>query len=113
MTTRRGPAGGAASGCCAPGNPDAADPFERLSTCVALIEIEGEIKNATEAPVDVPNLMVVLRNDANQSVAEYVYAAPQPSLASGQTLVYRMTIENPPAEAQRAAITFTDRPVTP
>lgn len=28
-----------ASGCCAPANPNAADPFERLSTCVALIEI--------------------------------------------------------------------------
>jgi hypothetical protein len=51
--------------------------------------------------------------DANQSVAEHVYSAPQPSLAAGQTLVYRMTIENPPAEAQRAAITFTDRPVAP
>jgi predicted Zn finger-like uncharacterized protein len=80
---------------------------------VALIEIEGEIKNGTEAPIDVPNLMVVLRNDASQSVAEYIYPAPQPSLASGQTLVYRMTIENPPGEAQRAAITFTDRAVTP
>ncbi len=80
---------------------------------VAVIEIEGEIKNATERPVDVPNLMVVLRNDANQSVAEYVYTAPQSSLAAGQTLVYRMTIEDPPAEAQRAAITFTDRPVGP
>ncbi len=80
---------------------------------VAVIEIEGEIKNSTERPIDVPNLMVVLRNDANQSVAEHVYSAPQPSLAAGQTLVYRMTIEDPPAEAQRAAITFTDRPVTP
>jgi predicted Zn finger-like uncharacterized protein len=80
---------------------------------VAVIEIEGEIKNSTERPIDVPNLMVVLRNDANQSVAEHVYIAPQPSLVAGQTLVYRMTIENPPAEAQRAAITFTDRPVTP
>jgi uncharacterized radical SAM superfamily Fe-S cluster-containing enzyme len=28
-----------ASGCCAPANPNAIDPFERLSTCVALIEI--------------------------------------------------------------------------
>ena len=27
------------SGCCAPGNPEANDPFERLSTCIALIEI--------------------------------------------------------------------------
>ncbi|MEY2808045.1 MAG: hypothetical protein RIR65_2462, partial [Planctomycetota bacterium] len=28
-----------AGACCAPANPGAADPFERLSTCVALIEI--------------------------------------------------------------------------
>jgi hypothetical protein len=80
---------------------------------VAVIEIEGEIRNGTDAPIDVPNLMVVLRNDANQSVAEFVYTAPQPSLDAGQTLVYRMSIENPPVEAQRAAITFTDRPATP
>jgi uncharacterized radical SAM superfamily Fe-S cluster-containing enzyme len=33
------PSDRASSGCCAPGNPDATDPFERLSTCVALIEI--------------------------------------------------------------------------
>lgn len=79
---------------------------------VAVIEIEGEIRNDTDAPVDVPNLMVVLRNDANQAVAEFIYSAPQPSLAAGQTLVYRMSIKDPPAEAQRAAITFTDRPPT-
>jgi predicted Zn finger-like uncharacterized protein len=80
---------------------------------VAIIEIEGEIRNATDRPIEVPNLMVVLRNDANQSVAERIYSAPQPSLAAGQALVYRMTIENPPEEAQRAAITFTDRAPTP
>ncbi|MFZ9913791.1 MAG: radical SAM protein [Phycisphaerales bacterium] len=28
-----------ARGCCAPANPAASDPFERLSTCIALIEI--------------------------------------------------------------------------
>ncbi len=80
---------------------------------VAVIEIEGEIRNGTDRPIDVPNLMVVLRNDANQAVGEHIYTAPQPVLAAGQTLVYRMTIENPPAEAQRAAITFTDRPAEP
>ena len=80
---------------------------------VSIIEIEGEIRNRTDAPLAVPNLMVVLRNDANQTVEERVYSAPQPSLAGGQTLVYRMAIENPPGEAQRAAITFTDRPATP
>ena len=33
------PANPSSSGCCAPGNPAATDPFERLSTCIALIEI--------------------------------------------------------------------------
>jgi predicted Zn finger-like uncharacterized protein len=79
---------------------------------VDIIEIEGEIRNGAADSVAVPNLLVVLRNDANQAVEERIYTAPQPSLAAGQALVYRMAIENPPAEAQRAAITFTDRPAT-
>jgi len=84
----------------------------RQQNGVDVIEIEGEIRNGTDQPIDVPNLLVVLRNDANQSVGERIYVAPLASLAAGQSVVYRMTIENPPTEAQRAAITFTDKAPT-
>jgi predicted Zn finger-like uncharacterized protein len=75
---------------------------------IAVIEIEGEIRNATEADIAVPNLLVMLRNDADQGLLERVYAPPRPALKSGETLRYRIAIEEPPAETVRAAITFTE-----
>jgi predicted Zn finger-like uncharacterized protein len=79
---------------------------------IDVIEIEGEIRNATEADMAVPNLLVMLRNGADQTVLERVYAAPRPALQAGETLRYRIAIEEPPAEAARAAITFTEEPPT-
>ncbi|MEX0809565.1 MAG: DUF3426 domain-containing protein [Dongiaceae bacterium] len=79
---------------------------------VDVIEIEGEIRNATEADMAIPNLLVMLRNDADQTVLERVYAAPRPALQAGETLRYKIAIEEPPSEAVRAAITFTEAPPT-
>ncbi|MEX1107490.1 MAG: DUF3426 domain-containing protein [Dongiaceae bacterium] len=79
---------------------------------VDVIEIEGEIRNATEADMAIPNLLVMLRNDADQTVLERVYAAPRPALQAGETLRYKIAIEEPPSEAIRAAITFTEAPPT-
>ena len=50
---------------------------------VEVIEIEGEIRNGTDGPIDVPNLLVVVRNVDNKAVSERTDTAPTASLAAG------------------------------
>jgi predicted Zn finger-like uncharacterized protein len=74
-----------------------------------VMTVEGEIANGTAEPQPLPALKATLRNDKNQWLSDWVFSLDQTAIQPGETLRFATATKNPPKDARRLSITFTDR----
>lgn len=68
--------------------------------------VRGVIANGTEQKKDIPLLRLALYNGANL-LQEKIISPPQPSLDARTTVGFKVTLEQPDANATRFEVTFT------
>ncbi|MBZ0229990.1 MAG: hypothetical protein K8F58_16280, partial [Bauldia sp.] len=74
--------------------------------------VEGELFNATDHEVDVPAVRVVLRS-ADAEVYSWLVEPSTMRVAAGAAIGFRSALADPPAGADRIAVSLAARPGAP
>jgi predicted Zn finger-like uncharacterized protein len=72
-----------------------------------ILIVEGEIRNITEKPVEVPLMRGALLDAQGKELHIWTFTAAKSRIAPGELARYRTEFRNPPPEAQSLDITFT------
>jgi predicted Zn finger-like uncharacterized protein len=72
-----------------------------------ILIVEGEIRNITEKPVEVPLMRGALLDAQGKELQIWTFTAAKSRIAPGELAQYRTEFRNPPAEAESLDITFT------
>ncbi len=75
----------------------------------ALMTVEGEIANKTAEPQPLPALKATLRNDQNHWLSDWVFSLDETTIQPGESLRFETATKNPPKDAKRLLITFTEQ----
>jgi hypothetical protein len=73
-----------------------------------VMTVAGEVTNKTAEPQLLPALKATLRNDRNQWLADWVFRLDRGAIEPGETLRFETATRNPPEDAKRLSIAFTD-----
>ena len=72
-----------------------------------ILVVEGEVRNTTGGPIDVPLMRGALLDKKGKELHIWTFTAAKPRIAPGETARYRTEFRNPPVEAESLDITFT------
>jgi predicted Zn finger-like uncharacterized protein len=72
-----------------------------------ILVVEGEVRNTTGGPIDVPLMRGALLDKKGKELHIWTFTAAKPQIAPGETARYRTEFRNPPTEAESLDITFT------
>jgi predicted Zn finger-like uncharacterized protein len=78
-----------------------------------ILIVEGEIRNITEKPVEVPLMRGALLDAQGKELKIWTFTAAKARIAPGELARYRTEFRNPPADAESLDITFTRGTATP
>jgi len=78
-----------------------------------ILVVEGEIRNITEKPVEVPLMRGALLDAGGKELHSWTFTAAKSRIAPGEQARYRTEFRNPPTEAQSLDITFTRSGLAP
>ncbi len=73
-----------------------------------VLSLEGEIANLRDGPVSVPNLTVVVRDDAEVPLYSWTAAVPKARLGRGETVAFRSRLDAPPKDGRDVRVSFAD-----
>ncbi len=77
----------------------------------AVIQIQGDIFNATEEPKPVPSLQATFLDESNVGLKRLTFRIDQTELQPGETTTFTTTSsERVPQDSTRLSLTFTDAP---
>jgi hypothetical protein len=63
------------------------------------LAVEGEIKNIRDAGARLPDLRVAVRTSDGREIYRWTAAAPKPSVAGRETVLFRARLTAPPTGA--------------
>jgi len=72
-----------------------------------ILIVEGEIRNVTEKPVEIPLMRGALLDAHGKELQTWTFTAAKSRIAPGENARYRTEFRNPPVEAESLDITFT------
>lgn len=72
-----------------------------------ILIVEGEIRNTTEAPMDIPLMRAALLDNQGKELHLWTFTAAKSKIAPGENAQYRTEFRNPPVAAESLDITFT------
>jgi predicted Zn finger-like uncharacterized protein len=76
---------------------------------VSILVVEGSIVNDTRKFVDVPRLKFAVRNAADEEIYSWTAVPPHPTLAPGESVVFRSRLASPPPDGQEVLVRFVTR----
>ncbi|MFN3076028.1 MAG: DUF3426 domain-containing protein [Alphaproteobacteria bacterium] len=88
-------------------------PERALQGKTEVLVVRGGINNVTSELRPVPKLRLSLQDAEGKLVQETVSRPPKEVLGPGETMTYRIVLENPSAEAQQINVTFTEGDAPP
>ena len=74
-----------------------------------VLTLQGTITNSRDTIADVPNLRIVVRDAAEQSLYSWVAPAPKARLAPGETMDFSSRLVSPPVNGHDLLVSFADR----
>ena len=83
------------------------NPKKEIDGSDEILIVEGEVRNTTDAAIDIPLMRGALLDKKGQELQIWTFTAAKPRIAPGETARYRTEFRNPPADADRLDITFT------
>jgi hypothetical protein len=72
-----------------------------------ILIVEGEIRNTTEMPIDIPLMRGALLDNQGKELHIWTFTAAKSKIAPGENAQYRTEFRNPPVAAESLDITFT------
>jgi len=72
----------------------------------AVLTVEGEIANLLPHPVDVPPILITLREGAGQALYSWTSDSPRRNLAPGDTTRFRARLAAPPLNGREVLVRF-------
>lgn len=82
-------------------------PKKEIDGSDEILIVEGEVRNTTNAAIDIPLMRGALLDKNGQELQIWTFTAAKPRIAPGETARYRTEFRNPPPAADRLDITFT------
>lgn len=74
-----------------------------------VLTLSGTIRNTNKHGADVPNIRIVVRDEAEQSVYSWVAPGPQPRLGPGEAVEFHSRLVSPPVNGHDLVVSFADR----
>lgn len=78
----------------------------RQANGVTVIDVRGEVSNRTDRDIALPPLSVALSDDQDKQLFDWTFALDRPSIAPGETIVFKTEGKNPPPAATKLHVTF-------
>jgi len=72
-----------------------------------ILVVEGEIRNTTANPVNIPLMRGALLDDQGEELHVWTFTAAKSTIEPGENARYRTEFRNPPTNAESLDITFT------
>lgn len=77
------------------------------------LEVRAKIRPVEPFAVSVPQIVVTLFGQSGQQVYQWGVSPSVPSLSAGDTLEFSAELPNPPADAMKAVLSFSEAPTPP
>jgi len=81
---------------------------QELENGVLVLAVEGEVVNLSPDPHRVPRLRVVLHDEEQRELANWLVSAPRARLEPGQSVAFSTRREKPPADARGLVVSFAE-----
>jgi hypothetical protein len=72
----------------------------------AVLTVEGEVVNITSGSVEVPTVVVALRNEAGQELSQWTTKVQGEQLAAGEHAPFSVEIPSPPETVRSVKVRF-------
>jgi predicted Zn finger-like uncharacterized protein len=76
---------------------------------IPVLVIEGTVRNVTRDSTEVPRLRFAMQNTAGADIYSWTGVAEKPTLAAGESVVFRTKLASPPPESRGAYVRFIQR----
>jgi predicted Zn finger-like uncharacterized protein len=71
-----------------------------------VLEVQGDVVNLTSAPVDVPTVVIALRDESGEEISEWTTEVGEAELAGGEHAPFLRQIPAPPSNVRSVKVRF-------
>src|SRR3989337_2104636 len=71
-----------------------------------VLEVQGDVVNATSAPLEVPTVVIALRDEKGEEISEWTTELPTGQLAAGEHAPFVTQIPSPPSNLRSLRVRF-------
>ncbi|MGA7456581.1 MAG: zinc-ribbon domain-containing protein [Methyloceanibacter sp.] len=71
-----------------------------------VLEVQGDVVNLTAAPVDVPTVVIALRDEKGEEISEWTTEVGEEELAGGEHAPFLRQIPSPPSNVRSVKVRF-------
>jgi hypothetical protein len=71
-----------------------------------VLEVQGDVVNTTGAPVDVPTVVIALRDESGEEISEWTTEVGEEQLAGGEHAPFLRQIPSPPSNVRSVKVRF-------
>jgi hypothetical protein len=71
-----------------------------------VLEVQGDVVNTSSAPVDVPTVVIALRDESGEEISEWTTEVGEQELAAGQHAPFLRQIPSPPSNVRSVKVRF-------
>jgi hypothetical protein len=71
-----------------------------------VLEVQGDVVNLTAAPVDVPTVVIALRDESGEEISEWTTEVGEEELAGGEHAPFLRQIPSPPSNVRSVKVRF-------
>jgi predicted Zn finger-like uncharacterized protein len=71
-----------------------------------VLEVQGDVVNMTSAALDVPTVVIALRNESGEEISEWTTEVGEPELAAGEHAPFLRQIPSPPSNVRSVKVRF-------
>jgi hypothetical protein len=73
----------------------------------SVLEVQGDVVNLTESPVDVPTVVIALRDEKGEEISEWTTEIGAEQLAGGEHAPFLRQIPSPPSNVRSVKVRFS------
>jgi hypothetical protein len=71
-----------------------------------VLEVQGDVVNTSSSPVDVPTVVIALRDESGAEISEWTTEVGEQELAAGQHAPFLRQIPSPPSNVRSVKVRF-------
>jgi len=72
----------------------------------SVLEVQGDVVNTTGAAMDVPTVVIALRDESGAEISEWTTEVGEPELAAGEHAPFLRQIPSPPSNVRSVKVRF-------